>query len=105
MSYKQTLLFIPGVLTITEVTYDTTTTSLTCVTSGGPVSEVIWIYNLLEINIDGVNYQERLTLVPSTVEYRSVLGLRRENELVGIYRCVARNNRESTSQNFNLVGM
>jgi hypothetical protein len=92
---------------INELRYDTQAASLTCTTSGGPVTNVTWAQNQLQLqdNNQTVLIHQSVDLI--TVVYRNVLVLRRgrEQENVGVYRCHISNARGNSSMELMVAGM
>ena len=101
------LIYILGRLVITSLTYDSVSSSLICMSSGGPVTTVTWTHNGVLIGQDGVTFEESQRVVMTSAVYHNVLRLRRTNETenVGIYRCTVGNNRgNTTSMELNVQG-
>ena len=86
-------LIATGSLRIQGLSYNTSTRTLTCVSSGGPVTTVQW---LLEGN--SLNQSDQSTYIADreTGRYRHTLRLMSAGS--GLYSCVVENTQGNTSQ-------
>ena len=96
---------------VTELSYDTESTRLVCLTSGGPVTNVTWTQDGNVLAADGdtttiTTHQQLLDTSGGVALYRNVLQLSRdmESDNVGVYRCQVGNSRGSTSRDLNVAG-
>lgn len=95
-----------GVPAITDLSYDTLSTSLACITGGGPVTNITWMQDQLELVADSQTVLIQQNLDVSTVVYWNTLVLRRgrERENVGTYRCLVSNVRGGVSMELTVAG-
>lgn len=64
----------PGVPSISELTFSATTRTLTCISTGGPATNVTWRMGGSELTVDGSMYQFMQTLTEkSTATYTNIL--------------------------------
>ena len=94
---------------VTELSYDTESTRLVCLTSGGPVTNVTWTQDGNVLAEDGdttTTHQQLLDTSGGVALYRNMLQLSRDTESdnVGVYRCQVSNNRGSTSRDLSVAG-
>ena len=91
--YKYLLHFFTGSTEIRSLTYNTTSGVLTCISTGGPATDVTWnrsgqVYNKNKIVVDTVNgiYHNLLTITSSQI-----------SDYTGSFNCTVRNIRGSKS--------
>ena len=65
---------LPGAPIISELTFNATTRTLTCISMGGPATDVTWRMGGSELTVDGSLYQFMQTLTDRTTStYTNVL--------------------------------
>ncbi len=90
------LLSLTGAPTITEdIQFSREYVSLTCLSSGGPVSSVEWTRDGVTITT-GYNLTQTLTNV-ATATYTNVLRASNISDLVGNFTCTVSNGREPSN--------
>ena len=79
--------------------------SLNCISTGGPVTTVIWRKNNQQLSIDGVDYQQTQIIVNSeNAEYRNILYSNNAGNLVGVFTCIVQNARGSDNMTISTNG-
>ena len=79
--------------------------ALTCISSGGPVSTVIWMKNNEILTIDGINYQQTQTLIDSAqATYKNILFFDNAANLIGYFTCTVQNTRGNSSKSLSTNG-
>ncbi len=86
------LFFIIGLLDIQNITYYTTTGIVTCVSTGGPVTNLTW-------NRSGESYsQNKIIVDTSSATYHNLLSIsgNTPSDYTGIFSCTVSNSRGTT---------
>ena len=90
-----------GSPTITSLTFDGQTRTLTCTSTGGPATTVTWRRDGVVITLN-VTYQQSKSLVdPVNGSYETVLNIDScvdQSDIVGTYNCTVENDRGESSE-------
>ena len=100
-------LFHPVSPTITNLTYDKETHTLTCVSTGSPATTVSWVKDGVPLSIDGSTYQLTQTItdrVSSTYSNVLTVSETAPTGIAGTYTCTVSNDLGSESINLTVVG-
>lgn len=91
--------FLLGVLTVTDMRYDTLSQTFTCTSTGGPSTAVSWTRDGSPLAVDGTTYEVSQILTNiATATYENRLTIVSKSEaLSGTYACTVRNVRGSDS--------
>ena len=96
----------PGGPIISELTFIATTRTLTCISMGGPATNVTWRMGGSELTVDGSMYQFMQTLTEeSTATYTNVLTIISTNltPIIGrIFTCEVENTRGRAAMNITI---
>lgn len=93
------ILYHAGVIDGISLTYNSSTFTLTCTSTGGPVTNVTWRKDEKILFIDGTIYQAKLTVIDTEEAiYENALTLRSEMDLTGTYSCEVSNSRSSQNK-------
>ena len=79
--------------------------SLNCMSTGGPVTRVIWRLNNQPLMIDGTRYQQIQTIIDTeNATYTNILQSDDNENLVGMLTCIVQNARGSDSMTISTNG-
>ena len=96
----------PGIPSISELTFNATTRTLTCISTGGPATTVIWRMGRSELTVDGSTYQFMQTLTDGTTStYSNVLTIVSSDltSILGsIFTCEVENSRGTATMNITI---
>ena len=96
-----TLCICAGLPSVTSLTYDDQSRTLTCTSTGGPATTVTWRRDGVVITL-GATYQQTKRLVdPVTGTYQTVLTIDPsldQRSIVGTYNCTVENDRGESSE-------
>ena len=97
----------PGIPSISELTFNATTRSLTCISTGGPAINVTWRMGGSELTVDGSTYQFMQTLTNRTTStYCNVLTIVSSDLtpiLGSIFTCEVENTRGTATMNITIL--
>ena len=101
-SYSMVLCF-PGSPTISGVTPSSDSKTLTCTSTGGPATAVVWRQNCVILQQNDTNYVQRQTVTSTlTATYENTLEISNSTLSDGVYTCSVSNSRGYDSS---LVGI
>ena len=85
--------------TVTSLTYNDAIKTLTCISTSGPATNVIWERDGNILVVDGVAYRQTQTVTDATTAtYQNVLTIAQSvTSLYGVYRCTVGNARGTSS--------
>jgi len=87
-----------GAPTATMLTYNDTTRSLTCTSTGGPATTVTWRKNGTVLTINATYQQTQVVTNSSTGTYETVLTISQSvTDISGIYSCTIENTRGTSA--------
>ena len=88
---------------VTSLMFDQNMATITCLSMGGPVTNVTWFINNVLIALNGSIYFETRTII-STMDaiYRTVLSANNANSFIGEVECVVSNNRGESRSNITM---
>ena len=92
---------------IISLNYDSTTNTLVCTSTGGPVTTVLWSKeNSSGITNDPEYYEQSMAIISTTTAtYESRLRiLNKSSESTGDYTCMVSNSRGSSAQSIHIEG-
>ena len=96
----------PGIPSISELTFNATTRTLTCISTGGPATNVTWRMGVSELTVDGSTYQFMQTLTDRTTStYTNVLTIASSDLtpiLGSIFTCEVENTRGAATLNITI---
>ena len=94
-------LFHAGSPSVTSLTYDEQSRTLTCTSTGGPATTVTWRRDWVVITL-GATYQQTKSLVdPVNGTYQTVLAIESsldQRSIEGTYSCTVENDRGESSE-------
>ena len=95
-----------GIMRVISLNYDSTTNTLVCTSTGGPVTTVMWFKdNDSRINNNQYYEQSMAIISTTTATYESRLRiLNKSSESTGNYTCMVSNSRGSSTQSKYLEG-
>ena len=94
-----------GAPSITSFTFSRSSISLNCMSTGGPVTRVIWRLNNQPLMIDGTRYQQiQIIIDTENATYRNMLQSDDNRNLVGVFTCIVQNARGSDSMTISTNG-
>ena len=99
-----------GHVTIISLNYDRTTQTITCTSTGGPATDVIWSKDKLDISIvtnEGVVYEySQIVLNTTSATYENRLRIvDKSSKATGTYTCEVTNPRGSTNESLYTQGI
>jgi len=87
---------------ITSLTFDNTSRTLTCTSTGGPATTVTWRRDEVVITLNATTHQETKSVVdPVNGTYQTVLTVNSSvswSDIVGTYTCTVENVRGESSE-------
>ena len=90
-----------GLPTVTNVTFDNQSKTLTCTSTGGPATIVTWRRDGAVITLNTTHQQTKSLVDPVTSTYQTVLTVDPSVgwiDIVGTYNCMVRNDRGESSE-------
>ena len=99
--------FLPSALpTVSSLTYDPDTRTLTCTSTDSPATTVTWTRDGDTLTVDGIAYSMTQTVTDrSASTYENVLTLPATGDISGMYRCQLANALgDSTTVTFEVTG-
>ena len=100
---QNTIHFSIGMARVTSLNYDSTTNTLVCTSTGGPVTTVTWSKD----DNSGINnYEQSMAIIDTTTAtYQSRLRIpNKSSESTGHYTCTVSNSRGRSNQTIHLEG-
>ena len=95
-----------GSPSVTSLTSNRSTSSLTCTSVGGPATTVTWRKNGQLLIIDGNPYQQSQIIIDSiSAMYNNILHSDNPGDLVGSFTCTVNNARGSDSMSMSTNGI
>ena len=100
------LYFFPALPTISNLEFDPTANSLTCISTGSPATTVTWMRDGQALTIDGSTHQLIQTVTNRREStYENVLTINDRLSTVGhIFRCTVTNTLGSTTEDVQALG-
>ena len=86
---------------MTSIIYDDQSNTLTCTSSGGPATNVIWKKDGVVITLNGTYQQTQIVTNTETSTYQTVLNINssvNQSDIVGTYNCTVENTRGESSE-------
>ena len=88
-----------GSPTVTSVTFDDQSRTLTCTSTGGPATTVIWRRDGVVITLNTTHQQTNRVVDPVEGIYQTVLTINSSvGQIMGIYNCTVKNIRGESSK-------
>ena len=89
----------PGVPVITDLSADSPSSSITCLSTGGPVTDITWLRNNVLLPSESADYTtSRAVMDTEEGTYASVLTVSTGQLLPGNYTCTVSNNAGNSTQ-------
>ena len=93
---------LAGSPTVTNLTFDDQSRTLTCTSTGGPATNVTWRRDGVVITLNATTHQQTKRVVdPVNGTYQTLLTIDRsvgQSDIVGTYNCTVGNARGGSSQ-------
>ena len=88
-----------GTPTVTSLTFNDAINTLTCISTSGPATYIIWERDGITLVVDGITYQQTQTVIDATIAtYQNVLTIAQSvSSIYGVYRCTVENARGTSS--------
>ena len=86
---------------VTSIIYDDQSNTLTCTSSGGPATNVIWKKDGVVITLNGTYQQTQIVTNTTTSTYQTVLTINssvNQSDIEGMYNCTVENIRGGSSK-------
>ena len=94
-----------GYPSISSLILNRTAQTLTCISNGGPATNVRWTRSNQHVNIDGTIYQQSQTVIDTeTATYETILTSNANANLVGSFMCQVSNARGSAYKSISTNG-
>ena len=91
---KHYYVFVIGSPTISGLSYSTNTRTLTCTSTGGPATTVVWRKNCIILQQNDTNYMQDQTVTSTlTATYENTLEVSSSANSDGVYTCSVINSR------------
>ena len=90
-----------GSPTVTSLTYDDQSCTLTCTSTGGPATNVTWRRDRVVITLNDTHQQTKRLVDPVNGIYQTVLTIDPSvgwSDIVGTYNCTVENDRGESSE-------
>ena len=88
-----------GSPTVTNVTFDDQSRTLTCTSTGGPATTVTWRRDGVVITLNATHQQTKRLVDPVNGTYQTVLTIDPSvGQIVGTYNCTVENDRGGSSE-------
>jgi len=90
-----------GSPTVTSLTYNNQSRTLTCTSTGGPATTVTWRRDEVVITSNATHQETKRLVDPVTDTYQIVLTINQSfhwSDIVGIYTCTVKNDRGESSE-------
>ena len=90
-----------GSPTVTSLTFDDQSRTLTCTSTGGPATNVTWRRNGIVITLNATHQQTKRVVDAVNGTYQTVLTIDRsvgQSDIVGTYNCTVENIRGESSE-------
>jgi len=85
---------------ITSLTFDHTSAAVTCISTGGPVTNATWVVGVVTVPVNGMVYSHFVMVVDRTdATYMAVLRGNHANDLLGRVECIVSNARGESRRN------
>ena len=94
-------LSIAGSPTVTSLTFDDQSWTLTCTSTGGPAATVTWRRNGVVITLNATHHETKRVVDPGNGTYQTVLTIDPsvgQDDIVGTYSCTVKNTRGESSE-------
>ena len=90
---------IAGSPTVTSLTFDDQSRTLTCTSTGGPATNVTWRRDGVVITLNATYQQTKIVVDPGNGTYQTVLTISSSvDHMVGTYNCTVENVRGESSK-------
>ena len=88
-----------GTPTVTSLTFNDAINTLTCISTSGPATYIIWERDGITLVVDGITYwQTQMVIDATTGTYQNVLSIAQSvSSIYGVYRCTVGNARGTSS--------
>ena len=88
-----------GTPTVTSLTLNDAMKTLTCISTSGPATYIIWERDGIRLVVDGIAYRQTQTVInATTATYQNVLTIAESmSSIYGVYRCTVGNARGTSS--------
>ena len=88
-----------GTPTVTSLTFNDAIKTLTCISTSGPASYIIWERAGTTLTVDGITYRQTQTVInATTATYQNILTIAQSvSSIYGVYRCTVGNARGTSS--------
>ena len=96
-----------GFPTVTSLTYNDQSRTLTCISTGGPATTVTWRRDGVVITLDATYQQTKSLVDPVNGTYQTVLTIDPSlhySRVVGTYNCTVENDRGESSETVVVTG-
>ena len=92
---------------MTSLTFNVFSTSLTCISTGGPATTVTWRRDGVVITLNTTHQQTKRIVDNVASTYQTVLTINRsvgQSDIVGTYNCTVENDRGESSETVTVTG-
>ena len=87
-----------GSPTVTSLTFDDQSRTLTCTSTGGPATTVTWRRDGVVITLNATHQQTKRLVDIVNGTYQTVLTIDPTSDIVGTYNCTVENDRGESSE-------
>ena len=84
---------------VTSLMFDQNAATVTCLSTGGPVTDVTWFVNNVMIPLGSVYFETRTIVSTMDATYRAVLSANDANSFIGEVECIVSNNGGESRRN------
>ena len=102
-----TIFFCAGLPSVTSLTFNSSSNTLTCTSTGGPATTVTWRRDGAVITLSATYQQTKRVVDPVAGTYQTVLTIDSsvsQSNIVGTYNCTVENARGRSSMTVNITG-